>query len=160
MAKRLKKTDGNKFNSHVSRVLEALRQQDIDRHEALNRIRAYVDHLLLVEDFDEAEEIETDDKEKEKILNDWVKKKKQDEREKGMKVFHDIPERWLDDPLYGCINGHLRRVVMLGQKGGNICVTCRARARMIPPETTALEFTAAVASYLSDGREGRREEAE
>lgn len=50
----------------------------------------------------------------------------------GGSVFLGLPEAWMDDPHFGCENGHVSTMVIKTDKGDQ-CARCRRPMIMIPP---------------------------
>lgn len=50
------------------------------------------------------------------------------------KFFMGIPERWMDDPTWRCINNHVSKRFLKSEKKGDCCLKCGANCYLTFPE--------------------------
>jgi hypothetical protein len=54
-----------------------------------------------------------------------------------MNMFLGIPERWLDDPTWKCVNGHIsKRFLKSEARGCDVCLACGCPVRLCDPDET------------------------
>ena len=39
-------------------------------------------------------------------------------------IFLNLPERWLDDPTWRCLKGHISKTFLKSESKGILCLTC------------------------------------
>lgn len=44
--------------------------------------------------------------------------------EEGGRLFLGIPDRWLDDPTFRCVNGHVSKRILKSEVKGDLCLEC------------------------------------
>lgn len=67
----------------------------------------------------------------------------------GGDVFLGLPEAWMDDPHFGCVEGHVSTRVVKTDRG-DMCGACGCPVVMIPPmDETAFAPIAATARTAS-----------
>ena len=57
------------------------------------------------------------------------------EAEDGPRFLGLIPERWLDEPTWKCVKGHVSRRILMSEVRGDLCLSCFEPALLFPPET-------------------------
>lgn len=67
-------------------------------------------------------------------LNLWLSQAKGIEALCGTQFFLGLPERWLDEPRWRCLNGHVSRRYLKSEEHGDLCLACEQPVRLTFPE--------------------------
>lgn len=57
------------------------------------------------------------------------------------RLTYGLPDRWLDDPTWRCINRHVSKRYLSTSAGDAVCFKCRADVWLTFPEDTDVEDT-------------------